>query len=1046
MINEKIINIFINCKKYEHCISIKNNFINTILLSIIVTVLFANTASAEQAKVMRDYEFIINSEELNKISLQTTNRIIKEGQNIELTNDEILMLEELKGKPITYIPLNHSGSNNYRNTAEYFNIQVINRLFNLDITYDNSYYTDEEVLEKLASDEIYITSEYLFSDSNLFRNDSSKSIIRTSPYVTNNIFIVHQKNYDYNKDLAKKIGISSRLSSYTFSNNTLLDGEVKVYDSLEARSALLEGSIDYYICEREELKNAVYTSDLVYNEFEEEVTNCQLTLMTNMSNEKESLLSIINKLYTNESIIAEYLYFFGLQYANNMNEVFQYHLTREERDYIAQNKNINIGFISTLVLLEDNIGTFSGLIVEELDIINKLTGLNINYNSYNVTSYKDILARMDKSEIDMLPIVLNTKENIEYFEKEFKYLKFDITDSFMEEDIEIIKVFDTKQLASYSELNFSKVGILSAETIIMYPFFESINFVNYDELKIYNNAVELSNAIINGDINYGLALPGFLQYTNVFQNSMLVHADIFLKKGETDEWSFLINLKSDSKDNKNLVSIINKSLPVKKTLYLEQYFLDSNKVYNDEFKKSINNNQILSSFLFFTILILGVVLVNLRITKKSAMKLDYDISYDSVTNFKNYQSYLKLDKSKNDLIILNLIELTQLNKVIEFYGTSIGNQVVEEVAKRIRNLDIEYDYTPYRVKADKFIIVINYKKNDKISADWLKEELLDILTKKYNINNFNIKMNFKVVSLDSAMYNDTLQNNFKALESAANEVQVTDSTVYRFLSEKDIVKSRMEKQIEKSLMEFENEAILPFFQPLISSENEKIIGCEVLARMQNKGEILPAWKFIPLAKKKGLLGKIDKLLFEKSIMIRNELLEQGIIDEKFYFSINASVQMLREFDVVYLRKIKDKYNLKNFDFLQIELLEEFMESEFIESSVGAMKENNLRIAIDDFSAGHSSLTRITSKYFDVVKIDRGVMPIQFKDEHKVILKFIIELLKGMGYKIISEGVETKEHVDFLTDMKVDIFQGYYYSRPVPLDEFISYIKSRNFEN
>ncbi len=1018
------------------------NKLNKVFLSVILLFIYTTVVFASQTKTSMNYDFIVNDAELDSLSLEIMDKILNKVDSINLTNDEKLVLEELRNESITYIPLNHNGSRQKKHLEEQFNIDVINKVFGLQIVFDNAFYTEEQLKEKLKSEEIYITSEYLFSNANLFKNGEEK-FIRTAPYNANNVFVVHKEDYNFEKTNNKKIGITDRLSKYEYNDVDLLKGDVEVYSNTDARMALLNDKIDYYICEEDDLKETVYNSDLVYNKFDGDITNCQITLMTGMSTEKEALLSIINKMYTNQDLIEEYLLFFGFESANSMNEVFQRHLTQSEREYINNTTEIDVGLISTLILFEDNIGTFSGLVVDHLEILSKATGLGISYNSYDGISYKDILARMNKGEVDLLPLVLNKEESKNYFEENFKYLKFSITDSFIAEDIEIIKILDTKQLASYSQLNFSKIGILSKDTIIMYPFFESINFVNYDKLKIYSNSIQLSKAIENGEIDYGLALPGFIQYMNVYQNDRLMRADNFINKDKTSEWSFLVNLNNNNKDNEQLAKIINKALPIKKSLYLEQYFFDSSKVYNDKLQDTVENNNILSNFLFFTLVIVAGLLILLKNANRAATKLDYDISYDSVTNLKNYQSFVNLDMSKNDMFFLILVELINLEKIIEFYGINIGNDIVEEVANRIRKLDMEYEHTAFRAKSNKFIIVINYDKNNKMKEEWLKEELLEILTSEYIVNNINIKINFKIVSLDSAMYTDTLKNNFVSLENAANEMQSIEETEYRLLSNKDIFKKNMEKQIEKSLMEFEGDKIIPFFQPLISSETGKIVGCEVLARMQNKGEILLAGQFIPLAKKRGLLGRIDKLLFEKAIVFRNELLENNIIDEHFYFSINASVQMLREFDVVYLKKVKDKYNLKNFDFLQIELLEEFMESEFMEASVRAMKDNNLKTAVDDFSAGHSSLNRINSKYFDVVKIDRGVMPVDFKREHKLILKFIIDLLKGMGYKIISEGVETKEHVEFLKKMEVDVFQGYYYSKPLPQGSFIEYIKEKS---
>lgn len=244
-------------------------------------------------------------------------------------------------------------------------------------------------------------------------------------------------------------------------------------------------------------------------------------------------------------------------------------------------------------------------------------------------------------------------------------------------------------------------------------------------------------------------------------------------------------------------------------------------------------------------------------------------------------------------------------------------------------------------------------------------------------------------------------------------------------------KQTIEEDMQKALL---NNEFVMYLQPKHCITTGKIIGAEALARWihPKKGMVSPA-EFIPVFEENGFILKLDQFIWESACKKLHGWLGAGIDDVPI--SINISREYLRTFDVT--RAISDlikKYGIPA-RLLELEITES-AESVGIEEVVWKLKEAGFTMLMDDFGSGYSSLNMLKTTPFDILKIDRSFLS-QFMESERgrKIISHTITMSQDIGLGIVAEGVETIEQAKFLRECGCDTAQGFFYSKPIPADEF-----------
>jgi EAL domain-containing protein (putative c-di-GMP-specific phosphodiesterase class I) len=238
-----------------------------------------------------------------------------------------------------------------------------------------------------------------------------------------------------------------------------------------------------------------------------------------------------------------------------------------------------------------------------------------------------------------------------------------------------------------------------------------------------------------------------------------------------------------------------------------------------------------------------------------------------------------------------------------------------------------------------------------------------------------------------------------------------------------------------------NEFIL-HYQPITDVFNGQMVGMEALVRWISPLDgFIPPDKFIASAEESGQIIEIGTWVLRTACEFVKELLELGY--KNFYISVNVSaVQLMQKnfkdilFNTINMAEIPPEYIL-------IEITESvFMESfEDMSLLFSEIRNKGVKIALDDFGCGYSSLTYLKNLPVDVLKIDKSFVDDILNDNEKTcIVGLIITLMKQLEFKVIAEGVETQEQLDYITNYNCDLFQGYLVSKPVPKEQILKLLK------
>jgi EAL domain-containing protein (putative c-di-GMP-specific phosphodiesterase class I) len=230
------------------------------------------------------------------------------------------------------------------------------------------------------------------------------------------------------------------------------------------------------------------------------------------------------------------------------------------------------------------------------------------------------------------------------------------------------------------------------------------------------------------------------------------------------------------------------------------------------------------------------------------------------------------------------------------------------------------------------------------------------------------------------------------------------------------------------------EGLLLHYQPLVRLETGEITGVEALVRWQDGARLVPPGDFLPLAERTGLMGKLSDWVIAEACRQASAWRDDGL---DFYVSINLPPTFWQPTAMRHVLATIETFGLSP-DRLMIE----FTESAFVfdgrrsmEFVLAELHERGLRLAIDDFGAGHSSLSRLNQMRVSMLKIDRQfVAGLEDDSSTAMLTSSIVQLARNLGLEPLAEGIETEEQRQFLLAHGCALGQGFYFSRPVPADE------------
>lgn len=429
-----------------------------------------------------------------------------------------------------------------------------------------------------------------------------------------------------------------------------------------------------------------------------------------------------------------------------------------------------------------------------------------------------------------------------------------------------------------------------------------------------------------------------------------------------------------------------------------------------------------------------------KINLKNKLSL-YDLIYkDTLTNLGNYKYFCKegskiiekKDKSPKYIFIIDIEKFRAFN---QYYGHEEGKKLIKQLSIKINNIIGNLAKILSRFNNDVFAILLETNENIETIAKKIFKNLrqVEIENKLYNI--------YPIIGIYKIGLKDDILTALDKALTAHDEIIGDYNTKYKIYdktNEDNIIEEHKIEEIMESAIQ--NQEFKIVYQPKIELKTNKVSSCEALVRWYRNGIYISPSKFIPLFEKNRFIIKLDKYIFKqvcKDIKIINEKIKTTNI---INFSINISKEHFayENFIEEYIKIIKQTNVPIN--IIELEITESASEYKGINLAkiIENLKNKGFKIALDDFGTGYSSLSMLQELNIDTLKIDKSFID---KLETNSIIKYIIEMSKDLNIKTVAEGVEKKEQVEFLKKMGCDMVQGYYYAKPLNLNEFINYVNN-----
>lgn len=401
-----------------------------------------------------------------------------------------------------------------------------------------------------------------------------------------------------------------------------------------------------------------------------------------------------------------------------------------------------------------------------------------------------------------------------------------------------------------------------------------------------------------------------------------------------------------------------------------------------------------------------------------------------------------VQRNRTSLAVM-FVDLDHFKNVNDTLGHRIGDALLIEVAKRLKSVIRDED-TVSRLGGDEFVFVL--PGTDAAGAAHVAEKLLEVVAQRYQIEQHELVI---TPSIGIAIYPHDGEN-FESLSQCADiamyRAKHDGRNNYRFFTAEMQASSARTLQLENALRHaLERNQLMLHYQPQISLSDNRIIGAEALLRWKHPelGMVSPA-EFIPIAEDSGQILKIGEWVLRTAVHQLKAWLDGGMAP--ITMAVNLSVVQFRHLNLAAMvSQILDEAGLSP-QYLELELTEGVA----MEDPLGAiaimdnLHQRGIRMSIDDFGTGYSSLNYLKRFQVYKLKIDQSfVRDITVDPDDKAIVSAVISLANSMGKLTIAEGVETEGQLAFLRQQGCDEVQGYYFSKPLPADQFETFARAKS---
>lgn len=422
---------------------------------------------------------------------------------------------------------------------------------------------------------------------------------------------------------------------------------------------------------------------------------------------------------------------------------------------------------------------------------------------------------------------------------------------------------------------------------------------------------------------------------------------------------------------------------------------------------------------------------------------------DTLTQLPNrYTFNLELNKSMSEAIENNrqmamlYIDLDYFKTVNDRFGHQAGDAILCDFSDELRNIMRIFDSgnqsTIARLAGDEFAILLS-SFNNEIEIHNICIRIIDLFKKGFlsSMGRFPISASIGVslFPYDGASAREIMRN----ADAAMYQAKHSGRNQYKFYSSDMADKSRREMDVLEALERHPVDEFSLKYMSIVNAETNAVETVEALFRWESAtlGSLMPG-EFIPIAESKGIFEKLDYWVVNRVLDDLPKL--KKIYGDKIVVAINISSAQLNSTD--FFINIIDLFSYRNVDLanIQIEITETFAADIGlrVEANFEILRKAGISVALDDFGTGYTALSQLIDYPLDVVKIDKSLIDRMDNEQGLMLVWALIDFCKQQNFKVVAEGVETADQAMTLRAAGVDALQGFYFSKPKPISELLSY--------
>lgn len=459
-----------------------------------------------------------------------------------------------------------------------------------------------------------------------------------------------------------------------------------------------------------------------------------------------------------------------------------------------------------------------------------------------------------------------------------------------------------------------------------------------------------------------------------------------------------------------------------------------------------NTKIVLFTSTAFMLLLVTVVIQN----RKTKRHLEHVAYFDELTGFPNYNAFREraqrvLIENPHKQFLFTKMDVQNFKLVNDRLGFDMGDRVLKNMAQALSEVASEPNELFARIMVDEFIIMFNNR--GKAEMDHIRNRFRQRFTELMGPS-FQYFVKFPTGRYVTDTGEDSIAEIFEKVNYAHRQAKLmteqTGVTEFYF-DDADKKKAVRETEIEdKMAAALENREFKVYLQPKYALASETVVGAEALVRWEasNASLIYPG-EFIPLFEHNGFITKLDFYMFEQVCQLIRGWMDCGqtIVTVSVNFSRRhlANPHFIDE-----LVEIANRYGVPAHN-IELELTESiiFENEDLLETVLNKIHAAGFTLSMDDFGTGYSSLGLLKNLPVDVIKIDRS-----FFTDHSdsaranAVIESIMLMAKKLHIVTVAEGIESREHIDLLRAAGCDIVQGYYYAKPMPVEQFAALMQQQ----